>query len=138
MQQLALNASDEKTKMPEEVMSDSIDNPTDEDSGIPVFNLAEQIMEEHRRSVTHRRQRSVVASSAPHKNSIKSVVQQYVHSADSAPIAVNRKSSIDHHPWIGQSLTPFQQEILEEIVRKDMDLCSHKYLSSAKCPSMNN
>ena len=128
----------EAVKIPEKIISEPTDNLTEENSGIPVFNLAEQIMEEHRRSVSQRRQRIESDSNATHENSIKNVLEQYVHSANPVPVAEDRKSNIEHHPWVGQSLSPFQQKILEEIVRKDMELYSHKYFSSTKSSSMNN
>ena len=138
MRQAALLASAEKFEMPEGTASDA-GSHIEEDSGIPVFNLAEQIMEEHRRSVANRRQRlEPVSSTSPRGKSIKRVVQQYVGSVGPVPIAADRKTSIDHHPWAGQSLTPFQQEILEEIVRKDMECYSYKNLTPTKYSSMNN
>ena len=131
-------APEETFNLSEEPPLESIDNPQKEVDDIPAFNLAEQIIEEQRRSAANRRQRVKPVSNASRGTSTMSVVQQYVHPAESATVSVNRKTEIDQSQWIDQSLTPFQQEILEEIVRKDMEFYSHKHLSSVKYHSMNN
>jgi len=119
--------SDENTQAPEERLLESIGSQSEKSNNIPVFNLADQIMEEHRRSIANRRQRVQPMSSLPQNNTIKKVVQQYVHSSTSDTVVDNKKTGVDHHPWIDHSLTSFQQEILQEIVRKDMRLYSHKH-----------
>ncbi len=109
-----------------------------ENSDIPVFDLADQIMEEQRRSAANRRQRPEPALSVPSKNSIRNVVHQYVGSANTAVADVNKRAGIEHYPWIDSSLTPFQQDVLREIVRKDITSYNRKNHSPLSHPSMKN
>ncbi len=121
----------------------SIDTPTAspassfaEEADIPVFNLAEQIMEEHRRSVAGRRQRVMPTASVSGGASVESVIRQYIPTSGSSSAAETAKGST--YLWTDQSLTSFQQEILREIVRKDMEFYSHKRFTAAAYLSMTN
>jgi len=91
--------------------------------GIPTFNLADQIMEAQRRSAGGRRRRIESAPTAVQSRSVQDVVSQYIPSAvvEEPPAA---EPPARHHLWIDPSLTPFQQDILQEIVRSDMKHCA--------------
>ena len=116
------------------VFADPNENQNNE---IPVFNLADQIMEEQRRAAANRRQRPEPAVSAPSGNSISDVIRQYVGSANTAA-EMNKRAGIEHHPWSDPSLTPFQQDILREIVRKDMAFYGRKNPNAVNYSSMKN
>ncbi len=110
----------------------------EQESDIPVFNLADQIMEEHRRSVASRRQRPETASPLPANKSIDNVIRQYVNPVGMEFTESDKRAVVENHPWTDSSLTPFQQHILQEIVQKDMDLYSQKDHLIPRYPSMKN
>lgn len=88
---------------------------------IPAFNLADQIMAEHRQAVSCRRQR-VHPGSPKINNSMEQVVQQYIGKKQPQhPI-----TSKYHDLWLDDSLSSFQREILHEIVHKDIESYSKK------------
>jgi chromosome segregation ATPase len=109
-----------------------------EENEIPVFNLAEQIMEEHRRSVAGRRQRVAPSAMSSQGPSLENVIRQYIPTCQTH--AASPKPEIPGSPylWTDQSLTPFQQEILQEIVRKDMEFYSHRRFTHPAYSTMNN
>jgi hypothetical protein len=84
-------------------------------SEVPVYNLAEQIMSEHRRSVGARRLRVEPSGSKGKGESIKDVVKQYVD----RPVSPKPAASC-YDLWNDDSLTSFQQELLQEIAQKDI------------------
>ena len=87
---------------------------------IPVYNLAEQIMSEHRRSVGARRQRVEPSIARVKSESIKDVVKHYV-SAPAVPVNAAPGLTTSYHDlWNDDSLTSFQQELLLEITQKDI------------------
>lgn len=124
---------------------ESIASPTglheasaEEADEIPVFNLAEQIMEEHRRSVAVRRQRvepGTVSSQGP---SLENVIRQYIPSCQTPAAPPKPAKPGSSYLWTDPSLTPFQQDILQEIVRKDMAFYSHRRFSLPAYSTMNN
>ncbi|MHC4988621.1 MAG: hypothetical protein ACYTFX_09030, partial [Planctomycetota bacterium] len=87
---------------------------------IPVYNLAEQIMSEHRRSVGARRQRVEPSGSKVKGEAIKDVVKHYV-GGPGAPVNATPGVTTSYHDlWNDDSLTSFQQELLREITQKDI------------------
>ena len=139
----ALAGSQEDFYEQDDVVDESRDAAVDPDTQIPTFNLADQIMEEQRRSVSNRRQRvsgTSTSAGAPLNNSVTHIVQQYVNtSTSSAAPTRNRQIGIQHHPWTDHSLTSFQQDILKEIVQKDLELyCRKQSYTQPGYPSMKN
>lgn len=115
------------------------DEPAPEDNDVvPAFNLAEQIMEEHRRSVAGRRRRVEPVAAISQSRSIRDVMQHYVSSAASDTDTDDTPANTKHHLWIDQSLTPFQQEILQEIVRNDMQRYTQNSFTMTGYASMTN
>jgi chromosome segregation ATPase len=116
-------SQDELAPRPDETMDAA---ETDAVPSIPAFNLAEQILAEHRRSVSSRRQRIKPAETAVKHEAIRQVVQYYVQTvavpseADHRPIELAAASAND------ASLSPFQRELLEEIIQRDIELLSEK------------
>jgi len=106
---------------------------------VPVFNLAEQIMEEHRRSIAGRRQRVKATTAAKRPHSIKDVIGHFIpSSSDRYMPSEQLQTATNHYLWTDQSLTPFQREILREIVRKDMELGADNKLTMTNYSSMHN
>ena len=132
------NDSEDHSSVEEDSAFDFVGHDVAKNSDIPVFNLADQIMEEQRLAAANRRQRPEPAASAPSNNSISDVVRQYVGSANTAASEVNKRVGTEHHPWTDPSLTPFQQDILQEIVRKDMAFYGQNNRGAVNYPSINN
>ena len=87
---------------------------------IPAYNLAEQIMSEHRRSVGARRQRVEPSGVKVKSESIKDVVKHYVGGPAVPVNAMPGLTTSYHDLWNDDSLTSFQQELLLEITQKDI------------------
>jgi chromosome segregation ATPase len=130
-----------------EVESESVASPTDfaveeesfeERYTIPAFNLADQIMEAHRRSIAGRRQRVQPAAIKPQARSVRDVIRQYIPAPVPEAAPVETPAPAPRHQWFDQSLTPFQQEILQEIIRTDMELYSRNNLAVTQYSAMNN
>jgi len=91
----------------------------DEAAPIPAFNLAEQIMAEHRRSISARRQRIEPSQSVPRNEPIRHVVEHFV--AHPSYAAQNQSDEFSAAFWTDGSLSAFQQELLKEIVLRDIE-----------------
>lgn len=114
------------------------EEPFEEHYNIPAFNLADQIMEAHRRSIAGRRQRVQPAAIKPQARSVRNVIQQYISASVPEAAPVETPTPVPRHQWFDQSLTPFQQEILQEIIRTDMELYSRNNLTVTGYSAMNN
>jgi chromosome segregation ATPase len=93
---------------------------------IPTYNLAEQIMSEHRRSIAARRQRPVASTARDKIESVENVVKQYI--SEPIPVGPPQHGQNDSYYdlWNDTSLTSFQQELLREIIHKDISLYSER------------
>ena len=87
---------------------------------IPRYNLAEQILSEHRRSTASRRKRMEPVALKSKDDSVKNVVKQYVGMAVTAGQTKVERTALRHNLWDDDSLTLFQQELLQEIIQRDI------------------
>lgn len=89
------------------------------------FSLADLIISEHRRAVSSRRQRVSPASGQPGERGIRQVLEQYVKPAASAmPQTVAPAGMRYAAMWEDDFLTPFQRDLLKEIIQKDIEALS--------------
>lgn len=104
---------------PLETVSKETADGSDDAAPIPAFNLADQIMAEHRRSISARRQRIEPSRSTPRDESIRHVVEHYVSQPPNAAQVQSEELSAAF--GTDDSLSEFQQELLKEIVQRDIE-----------------
>ncbi|MCI0499369.1 MAG: hypothetical protein L0Y36_06790, partial [Planctomycetales bacterium] len=118
---------------PEPVQPEELTTPSDETAAheasdaaqqIPMFNLAEQILAEHRRPVSARRQRIEPAEAAGRHEAIRQVVEHYVCPAAAASEKPHEPAGFSFDFADDNTLSPFQRELLEEIIQKDVERLS--------------
>jgi len=77
-------------------------------------------LSEHRRSTASRRKRIEPVASKTKETSVKNVVKQYI----AEPVTTGRmepeRTDLGHNLWDDNSLTLFQQELLQEIIQRDI------------------
>ncbi|MHC5096680.1 MAG: coiled-coil domain-containing protein, partial [Planctomycetota bacterium] len=87
---------------------------------IPRYNLAEQILSDHRRSTASRRKRIEPVASKTKEASVKDVVKQYIAEPVTTGEMEPERTDLGHNLWDDDSLTLFQQELLQEIIQRDI------------------
>ena len=87
---------------------------------IPRYNLAEQILSDHRRSTASRRKRIEPVASKAKEGSVENVVKQYIGESATAGQTKAERTTLCHNLWDDDSLTSFQQELLQEIIQRDI------------------
>jgi hypothetical protein len=109
------------TAIPTERNESPVDSiPAKETPQIPRYNLAEQILSEHRRSTASRRKRIEPVTSKAKEGSVENVVKQYVGDAVTAGKTETERTTLCHNLWDDNSLTLFQQELLQEVIQRDI------------------
>jgi chromosome segregation ATPase len=93
--------------------------PSAEPAEMPAFSLADLILSEHRRKAAVRRQRVEPTARERSDSGIRQVVDQYIQPAPAAP-AEAKACSRAGRMWEDDFLTPFQRELLQEIIRNDI------------------
>ena len=87
---------------------------------IPRYNLAEQILSDHRRSIASQRKRVESITSKEKGDSVKNIVKQYVGESVRPEEIKADRTALCHNLWDDNSLTLFQQELLQEIIQRDI------------------
>lgn len=88
------------------------------------FNLADLILSEHRRSTSVRRRRIEESAGAPAARGIKQVVEQYVRPS----LPPQPAKTGGRRMWEDDFLTPFQRELLQEVIQRDIERLGEKYV----------
>ncbi|MCE5186166.1 MAG: hypothetical protein LLF76_08595 [Planctomycetaceae bacterium] len=94
------------------------------------FNLADLIMSEHRRSVSSRRQRIQPIASGQNSRGTRHVVQQYIKPGPDEfhPAAASTAARM----WEDNLLTPFQRELLREVIQRDIEHLKEKPIARSQ------